>query len=134
MSSTYISAARTKALLAADAPFRKARLAAADMLTVAQAARHARTEVAAIGLWMESGRVIALEGRRNSFRLPRWQFEPNMWDAIPHLVTALSTTHGWTLMSFLESPCGALGGRTPRQAIEQGDLQAVLQAGAAESH
>ncbi|CAM4130674.1 hypothetical protein ROSA5918_23855 [Roseateles saccharophilus] len=107
---------------------------AADMLTVAQAACYARTDVAAIGVWIASGRVIALKERRTSYRLPRWQFDPAIWEAIPRVIMALNTTHGWALMTFLESPCGALGGRTPRHAIEQGHLRQVLLACAAEGH
>jgi hypothetical protein len=107
---------------------------AADMLTVAQASRYARTEVAAIGAWIASGRVIALKESRASYRLPRWQFDPAIWEAIPRVVTALNTAHGWALLNFLESPCCALGGRTPRHAIEQGDLRQVLLACVAEGH
>lgn len=84
--------------------------------------------------WIAAGRAIALGMCRRDCRLPRWQFEPAIWDAIPHVAAALGTTQGWPLMNFLECACGALGGRTPRQAIEQGDLNAVLQAGLAESH
>lgn len=103
------------------------------MLSVAQAARHARTTVSTIRSWIVNGRAIALERPRNSYRLPRWQFEPAFWDAIPHLAEALDTKQGWALLGFLETPCGALGGRTPRQAIEHGDLQRVLQASFADS-
>ena len=102
------------------------------MLSVAQAARSAGLAVSTIRSWIASGRVIALERPRNSYRLPRWQFEPAIWSAIPQLVEVLNTTGGWALLSFLETPCGALGGRTPRQAIEQGDLRQVMRAGYAE--
>jgi hypothetical protein len=36
------------------------------------------------------------------------------------LSAALGSTEGWALLSFLESPDGALDGGSPRQAIEQG--------------
>ena len=98
------------------------------MLSVAQAARYAGTTVLTIRSWILIGRAIALERPRNSYRLPRWQFEPALWDAIPHLAEALDTNQGWALLSFLETPCGALNGRTPRQAIEHGDLRRVLEA------
>lgn len=104
------------------------------MLTVAQAASYAHTEVATMRRWVAAGRAIVLETGRHGRRLPRWQFEPAIWDAIPHVAAALGTTHGWSLVNFLEGACGALGGRTPRQAIEQGDLHVVLQTGLAESH
>lgn len=134
MRSPYVSAKQTKKLLARSSPWLKARLAAADMLTVAQAARWSHTEVATMRRWITAGRAVAFEVRRYGWRLPRWQFEPAIWDAIPHVAAALGTTQSWPLMNFLESASGALGGRTPRQAIEQGDLNAVLRAGLAESH
>lgn len=134
MRSRYVSTKQTKELLARSSPWLKARLSAADMLTVAQAASCANTEVATMQRWVAAGRAIALETGRHGCRLPRWQFEPAIWDAIPHVAAALGTTQGWSLMNFLEGACCALGGRTPRQAIEQGDLDAVLQAGLAESH
>ncbi len=71
---------------------------------------------------------------RNSCRLPCWQFEPAIWYAIPHLVAAFDTKQSWLLMNFLESPSGALNGRSPRQAIEQGDLREVLRVGMDKSH
>jgi hypothetical protein len=49
-----------------------------------------------------------------------------MWDALPRLSAALGTTEGWALLSFLESPQGALDGRSPRQAIEQGQTDQVI--------
>ena len=48
-----------------------------------------------------------------------------MWDQLPRISAALGTTEGWALLSFLESPHGALGGLTPRQAIEQGRADRV---------
>lgn len=49
-----------------------------------------------------------------------------MWDALPLLSAALGTAEGWALLSFLESPHGALDGITPRQAIEQGRADHVI--------
>ncbi len=134
MTSAYVSAKQTKELLACSAPNLRARLAAADMLNVEQAARYAHTDVATMRRWIAAGRAIALEMCRDGYRLPWWQFDPGIWGAIPRLAEALDTTQGWPLMNFLESPCAGLGGRIPRQAIQQGDLQAVLQAALAESH
>ena len=50
-----------------------------------------------------------------------------MLAALPRLSAALGTTNGWALLSFLESARGELGGRTPRQAIEQGETDLVMQ-------
>ncbi|MDH4392551.1 MAG: hypothetical protein QE285_14150 [Aquabacterium sp.] len=43
------------------------------------------------------------------------------------LARALGTTDGWALLSFLETPHGALEGATPRAAIEQGRAERVLE-------
>lgn len=123
--SPYVSKAQTSALLTSSAPVRNQRLNAADMLSVAGAAMVSGTTVSAVRLWIERGRVIAIP-LRNTYRLPEWQFASTLWDAIPQLTQALGTNHGWTLLSFLETPLGSLGGWTPRQAIERGDLARLL--------
>lgn len=45
---------------------------------------------------------------------------------LPKLASALDTTDGWQLLGFLGSPQGALGGKTPLAAIEQGEAERVL--------
>ena len=123
--SPYVSKAQTRALLTSSAPARSERLNAADMLSVADAAKAAGTTVSAVRIWIDKGRVVAIPAR-NTYRLPEWQFSSPLWDVIPQLTQALGTTHGWTLLNFLETPLGGLGGRTPRQAIELGDLSRLL--------
>jgi excisionase family DNA binding protein len=76
--------------------------------------------------WVSEGRVVGLESGRRGLRLPRWQFEPVFRTALPRLSAALGTTDGWALLSFLESPLGALNGRSPREAIEQGEIQRLI--------
>jgi hypothetical protein len=49
-----------------------------------------------------------------------------MWEALLHLSAALGTKEGWALLAFLESAHGGLRGRTPRQAIEQGEVARVI--------
>lgn len=107
---------------------RAERLAAADMLSISEAAEVANTDVAELRRWIADGRAIALEGPRRIVRLPRWQFLPALWDAIPRLADALDTKQGWALLAFLETPNGGLGGRTPRQALEAGESRSVLDA------
>lgn len=131
-SSPYLSATQTKALLATSLAARTARLSAGDMITTDQAAELASTSRVTINAWITKGRAIGLTQTRRGFRMPSWQFEPTMWDAIPQLAKALETTQGWTLLSFLETPNGGLDGRTPRIAIEQGDVDRVLKLAGAE--
>lgn len=118
--SPYASAKVTKALFSAGAAARMQRLNAGDMLTTDEAAKFASTSRVTINAWISEGRAIGLRPTRGGYRLPKWQFEPAVWDVLPLLSKALGTIEGWALLSFLETPLGGLGGRTPRQAIEQG--------------
>lgn len=132
--SPYASAAQTKALLAGSLAARTARLEANDMLSTDMAADLVGTTPVTINAWIAKGRAIGLTQARCGFKLPNWQFEPALWDAVPKLSKALGTTEGWALLAFLETPSGALGGRTPRQAIEQGHLARVIEVAGAEGY
>ena len=132
--SSYASAAQTKALLAGSLASRMARLEANDMLSTDMAADLVGTTRVTINAWIAKGRAIGLTQTRRGFKLPSWQFEPALWDAVPKLSKALGTTEGWALLVFLETPSGALGGRTPRQAIEQGHLARVVEVAGAEGY
>jgi hypothetical protein len=72
-------------------------------------------DAALLGLWHP----------RLGLRLPRWQLEEPIRSAIPHLFLGLGTTEPWALLLWLETPLGALGGRSPRVAMEQGDVERV---------
>ena len=124
-SDDYVPAAEVRALLANSLAARQQRLAAADMISTDEAARLADTTRVTINAWIAKGRAIGLTQTKRGFRMPRWQFEPTMWDQLPRISAALGTTEGWALPSFLESPHGALGGLAPRQAIEQGRADRV---------
>jgi hypothetical protein len=130
--SQYVSAAQTRSLLAGSLAARTERLQAGDMVTTEQAAELASTTRVTINAWIAKGRAIGLTQTRRGFRLPKWQFEPGIWDAIPEVAKALGTSEGWTLLSFLETPLGGLGGKTPRQAIEQGKTARVIELASAE--
>lgn len=124
--SPYASVEETRKLLASGFAARNARLAAVDMVSTDEAARLVGTSRVTINAWIDKGRCIGLTQTKRGFRVPVWQFEPRMWDVLSRLATALGTTDGWTLLNFLESPLGALGGLTPRAAIEQGQGERVL--------
>lgn len=127
-----LTAAHTQSLLAGSLAARTERLQAGDMLTTEEAAELAGTSRVTINAWIAKGRAIGLTQTRRGFRLPRWQFEPALWEVLPRLARALGTTEGWTLLAFLEMPLGALRGRTPREAIEQGDGARVVELAGAE--
>ncbi|MBB4843296.1 hypothetical protein HNP55_001815 [Paucibacter oligotrophus] len=124
--SPYLSGAQTKALFANSLAARMERLSAEDMVSTDEAAALAGTSRVTINAWIAKGRAIGLTQTRRGFRLPRWQFEPQCWAALPALSQALGTVEGWALLAFLETPLGGLSGKTPRQAIEQGQLERVL--------
>ena len=97
------------------------------MISTDEAAQLAQTTRVTINAWIAKGRAIGLTQTKRGFRMPRWQFEPSLWDALPRLSSALGVTEGWVLLSFLESPHGSLNGITPRHAIEQGQCDKVIQ-------
>ena len=125
--SSYVSAAQTNALMAGSLAARMARLEADDMLSTDMAADLVGTTRVTINAWIAKGRAIGLTQTRRGFKLPSWQFEPALWDAVPQLSKALGTREGWALLTFLETPLGALGGQTPRQAVEQGHVARVVE-------
>jgi hypothetical protein len=123
----YVSASEVSTLLAGSLAARQQKLAAADMVSTDEAAQLVNTTRVTVNAWIAKGRAIGLTQSKRGFKMPRWQFEPLIWDAIPHLSKALGTTEGWALLSFLESPQGAFAGLTPRQAIEQGNATRVIE-------
>lgn len=123
----YVSLDETRALLSTSLAARNARLALDDMVSTDEAAELANTSRVTVNAWIAKGRCIGLSQTKRGFRLPKWQFEPRVWPLIPKLAAALDTTDGWALIAFLESPHGALGGITPRAAIEQGLTNRVLE-------
>jgi hypothetical protein len=124
--SDYLSAAETRALLTNSLANRQLRLDSADMVSTDEAAQLAGTSRVTVNAWIAKGRAIGLTQTKRGFRMPRWQFEPRMWDTLPRLAAALGTTEGWALLAFLESPHGGLAGLAPRQAIEQGQADRVI--------
>lgn len=101
-----------------------------DMVALAEAARLAGgTLLAAVTIgrlrsWsaLRHPRVIAFGHPRLGLRFPRWQFERGIWPVVQGLASALDATSAVALLSWLETPHGALDGRTPRAALEQGEL------------
>jgi hypothetical protein len=123
----YISWAETRKLMAHSVIAVNQRIMAADMLTVADAANTIGATANDIRQWVADGRCLGVSTSSKAMRLPRWQFDLDVWPWIQAIADALGTTDGWSLLSFLESPSGALNGRTPRQALEQGEPTRVIQ-------
>lgn len=123
----YISRTETRTLMAQSTLALNQRIMAADMLKVADAANAVGVTARDIRRWVGDGRCIGVSTASKAMRLPRWQFDLDVWPWIQAIASALGTTDGWSLLGFLESPRGALNGRTPRQALEQGEPTRVIQ-------
>jgi hypothetical protein len=66
-------------------------------------------------------RVIAIDHTTLGLRFPRWQFDAHLWPVVQKLGAELQSD-GLGMLGWLDTPLGALGGRTPRAALEQGEL------------
>ena len=97
------------------------------MVTTDEAAVLAGASRVTVNAWIDKGRAIGLTQTKRGFRLPKWQFDQPLWELIPALSAALGTKEGWALLAFLETPHGALDGKTPRQVIEQGRGDKVIE-------
>jgi len=116
----YASAAQSASVLKAGLKYRRERIEASDMIAADEAAQLIGTSRVTINAMLEAGCCIGVSNLRRGFRLPRWQFEPEIWPVLQLLAKNLDTTDGWQLLSFLESPSEGLDGKTPRSALEQG--------------
>lgn len=133
--SVYAPASQTAALLRSGAAYRRERMDAADMVTTEDAAQLAGTTRVTINAWIKSGRCIGISYLRRGFKLPRWQFEPSIFEAIRPIAHTLGSSDGWQLLSFLETPSQSLDGLTPRAALEQGlPSERILALATAEAH
>lgn len=90
------------------------------MITADEAAKRTGTSHVTINAWIKAGRCIGVSNLRRGFKLPSWQFEPEILPLLQSLAECLDTHDGWQLLSFLETPLIALNGTTPRIALEQG--------------
>lgn len=116
------------ALLLEGQRLRSERLQAADMVSVAEAATITGQSVEDIEAAVARGDSLGIADEAGSLRLPEWQFEPAYTAGIwKRLAEALGTADAWDLLAALETPLGALGGITPRVAIERGQSARLLE-------
>lgn len=134
-SDPYATAAQSAAVLRSGAEFRKNRMSAADMLTTDEAAELAGVSRVTINAWIKQNRCIGIANLRRGFKLPKWQFEPQVFELIQPLFEALGTTDSWSVLAFLENSQDALDRRTPLVALAQGEsAERILQLAMAEGH
>jgi excisionase family DNA binding protein len=131
----YATAAQSVAVLRSGLEFRKNRIAAADMLTTEEAAELTGVSRVTINAWIKQNRCIGIANLRRGFKLPKWQFEPQIFELIQPLFEVLGTTDSWSVLAFLENSQEALDRRTPLVALEQGEsVERILQLAMAEGH
>ena len=131
----YATAAQSVAVLRSGLEFRKNRIAAADMLTTEEAAELTGVSRVTINAWIKQNRCIGIANLRRGFKLPKWQFEPQIFELIQPLFEVLGTTDSWSVLAFLENSQDALDRRTPLVALEQGEsTERILQLAMAEGH
>ena len=123
----FAAPSETRALLAGSLAARQKRLEAGDMVSTDEAAELTGTTRVTVNAWIAKGRAIGLTQAKRGYRMPRWQFDAPMWDLLPKLSGSLGTAEGWALLAFLETPLGGLDGATPRQAIERGAGDRVIE-------
>ena len=105
------------------------------MLTVDQTAKLLDVDPLDVLDWSRRSQCIGGIDAKGVLRLPKWQFQPEIWLVLEDLLEALGTTDSWQLLSFLESPADSLAGLTPRTALERGLPKGrVLAAAIARAH
>ncbi len=93
-----------------------------DLVDAQEASRLSGIAASRLVAWARAKypRVIAVEDTTEEFLFPYWQFDPVVWAVVPDLAKELGAG-GWTTMLWLQTPLGAFSGRSPRQALEQGE-------------
>jgi len=122
----YETPEQTSELIADGLPRQRTRLEATDMLSADEASEFTGLSLEAVARDVAGGKLLGLKDAELRLRLPRWQFSEPMRSAMPQIISGLGALEPWSVLAFLESPHGALGGRTPRASIEQGDLERVI--------
>lgn len=130
--SGYAPVSETRSLLHLSKPQARGRLRASVMAAVMEACVLASLTPDAVNRRVRDGRLLGLTGAERGLRLPKWQFCEPMNSAMPKLTSGLRTLDPWSVLALLESPHAALGGRPPRAAIEQGELECVVPFAASE--
>lgn len=112
------------------------RLAAADMIGADEAAELHGCGVRQVQTLCRTMRIIGLKipGRVTAWTLPHWQFQEAIIPHIPEIAQALGARDGWAVLRFLEAPLGGLDGLTPREALERGQSDRVLQLAVADTY
>lgn len=98
-----------------------------DMLTSKQLAKLLGISRQALDKRHKSAQLLALSSDTRRLRYPSWQLDEHVWGApLANVLHALAGEDAWTIYEFLLSPDPLLSGRTPLQAMKEGDHERVM--------
>jgi len=81
------------------------------------------------------GQLLGLSVGRRGYRYPAWQFqEGNVLPGLPDILAAFTDLNPWTQAVFFTTGDLRLGGKTPLEVLQAGQVDAVVQAAAAYGH
>lgn len=76
-------------------------------------------------------RLVAVDLGRHGWRYPAFQFAADgLLPGLEEALEALRPEDGWVALSFFLEGAEELGGRTPAEALADGDARAVVEAAA----
>ncbi len=98
-------------------------------LTVEQVAQHLGLTRQGVDKRRRTGRLLALSTGRRGYAYPSWQFQADgVIPGFERVLKELSVSDPWMQAAFFLSSDSSLGGRTPLDALEMGDLENVSRA------
>ncbi len=81
------------------------------------------------------GQLLGLSVGRRGYRYPAWQFqEGDVLSGLPDTLAAFTDLNPWTQAVFFTTGDLRLGGKTPLEVLQAGQVDAVVQAAAAYGH
>jgi biotin operon repressor len=77
------------------------------------------------------GKLLAVSLGRRGYRYPHWQFQDgHTLPGMERVLAALQDADAWTQLMFLMTGDLRLGGQTPLECLQRGDIEAVVEAAA----
>lgn len=100
---------------------------AGGLLTAAAVAERLGMRVEAVEHRRTTGALLAIPLEGGTWGYPGCQFvEGGLVPELSRALSALPLKSPWTRLQFLVRPAAELGGRTPLEALQAGDVDAVL--------
>lgn len=75
----------------------------------------------------DSNKALGLEGAGRGLHFPAWQFDDRVRTHLPEILGAFMVRDSWGKYLFLTQPQRRLRGRTPLQALVDGDADRVIE-------